>query len=67
MFEDIARSPIVPGANDNLTAVAALVALAERLREDPPAGLRVMLVSCGAEEVIQGGICGFARPALPDA
>ena len=35
MFEDIARSPIVPGANDNLTAVAALVALAERLRAQP--------------------------------
>lgn len=58
---DIARSPIVPGANDNLSAVAALVALAERLSADPPAGLRVMLVSCGAEEVIQGGIYAFAK------
>ncbi|HLJ04271.1 MAG TPA: M28 family peptidase [Solirubrobacteraceae bacterium] len=58
---DIARSPIVPGANDNLSAVAALVALAERLSADPPAGLRVLLVSCGAEEVIQGGIYAFAK------
>ncbi len=33
VFEDVARSPIVPGANDNLTAVAVLVALAERLRD----------------------------------
>src|SRR5271167_4377975 len=37
---DIARSPIVPGANDNLSAVASLVVLAERLREHPIRGLR---------------------------
>ncbi len=64
-FEDIARSPVVPGANDNLTAVAVLVALAERLRAQPVTGLRVLLVSCGAEEVIQGGIYGFARRHFP--
>jgi hypothetical protein len=64
-FEDIARSPVVPGANDNLTAVAVLVALAERLRARPVTGLRVLLVSCGAEEVIQGGIYGFARRHFP--
>ena len=60
-FHDIARSPTVPGANDNLSAVAALIALAERLQATPLAGLRVLLVSCGAEEVIQGGIHGFGR------
>jgi Zn-dependent M28 family amino/carboxypeptidase len=64
-LEDIARSPIVPGANDNLTAVAVLVALAERLRAAPVKGLRVVLASCGAEEVIQGGIYGFARRHFP--
>ncbi|MDQ6730197.1 MAG: M28 family peptidase, partial [Actinomycetota bacterium] len=64
-FEDIARSPIVPGANDNLTAVAVLVALAERLREEPVPGLRVLLASCGAEEVVQGGIYGFAARHFP--
>ena len=37
VFEDVARSPVVPGANDNLTAVAVLVALAERLRATPVA------------------------------
>jgi hypothetical protein len=58
---DIARSPVTPGANDNLSAVAALVALAEQLRADPIAGVRVLLVSLGAEEVIQGGIYGFGR------
>ena len=65
---DIHRSPVVPGANDNLTAVAVLVALAERLRAEPIEGLRVMLLSCGAEEVIQGGINSFAKdhfPSLP--
>jgi Zn-dependent M28 family amino/carboxypeptidase len=64
-FADVARSPIVPGANDNLSAVAVLVALAERLRAQPIAGLRVLLASCGAEEVIQGGIYGFARRHFP--
>jgi hypothetical protein len=59
-FADIARSPVVPGANDNLSAVATLVALAERLRAAPIEGLRVLLVSAGAEEVLQGGIHGFA-------
>ena len=64
-FEDIARSPIVPGANDNLTAVAVQVALAERLRAEPVPGLRVILASCGAEEVVQGGIYGFAARHFP--
>jgi hypothetical protein len=54
---DIARSPIVPGANDNLSA--------ERLREQPVKGLRVLLASCGAEEVLQGGIYGFGRRHFP--
>ena len=60
-FADIARNRIVPGANDNLSGVAALVVLAERLRERPVPGVRVMLVSCGAEEVMQGGITAFVR------
>jgi hypothetical protein len=64
-FQDIARSPIVPGANDNLTAVAVLVALAERLHAEPIPGLRVLLVSCGAEEVIQGGIYSFGARHFP--
>jgi hypothetical protein len=65
---NIHASPVVPGANDNLSGVSVLVALAERLRTEPISGLRVMLVSCGAEEVIQGGINSFAKrhfPTLP--
>jgi hypothetical protein len=56
---DIWRSPTVAGANDNLSGVAALVALAELLRERPVDGLRVLLVSCGAEETLQDGVRAF--------
>jgi hypothetical protein len=65
---DIARNRVVPGANDNLSGVAVLIALAEALRERPLEGLRVLLASCGSEEVLQGGIHGFAArhfPSLP--
>ncbi len=59
LVADVWRSPTVPGANDNLSGVAALVALAELLREQPLPGLRVLLVSCGAEETLQDGIRAF--------
>jgi hypothetical protein len=65
VFADVARRPVSPGANDNLTAVAVLVALSDRLRAEPVEGLRVLLVSCGAEEVLQGGIHGFAARHFP--
>ena len=69
-FADIARHRSVPGANDNLTAVAGIVRLAARLREQPVAGLRVLLVSCGAEEPLQEGMRAFVaahRHELPAA
>ncbi len=47
------------GANDNLSGVAVLAALAERWREAPIEGIRVLLVSAGAEEELQGGIYDF--------
>lgn len=59
LLADVWRGETVPGANDNLSGVACLVALAELLREQPIAGLRVLLVSCGAEETIQDGILAF--------
>jgi len=62
VFADIARSPVVPGANDNLSAVALIVALAERLRVRPVKDIRALLVSLGAEEIPQGGIHGFMAP-----
>jgi hypothetical protein len=49
----------VQGANDNLSGVAALVALAEMLAAEPLPGVRVLLVSCGAEETLQDGIRAF--------
>ena len=55
---DMWRSETVPGANDNLTACAVLVSLAEMLRESPR-DIRVWLVSAGAEETLQDGIRGF--------
>lgn len=56
---EVARNPVSPGANDNLSGVAALVELAELLRERPIAGVRVLIVSCGAEEALQEGIRPF--------
>jgi len=63
-FADIQRSEIVPGANDNLSACAVLVALAEAVRDRPLKGLRIVVASCGAEEVLQGGIHDFAERHL---
>lgn len=58
---DIGARDVVPGANDNLSAVAVLLALAERIRRHPPEGLRVLLVSTGSEESFMEGMQGFAR------
>lgn len=59
LIADIARSETVPGANDNLSGVAALVAIAEALNDSPLRGLQVWLVSAGAEETLQDGIRAF--------
>lgn len=59
LLADVARSPVVAGANDNLSAVAALLSLAERLRERPPLGVRVLLLSTGSEESFMEGMRGF--------
>ncbi len=59
LLADMWRSPTVPGANDNLSGCAVLVALAESLAAEPIPGLRVLLVSCGAEETLQDGIRAF--------
>jgi Zn-dependent M28 family amino/carboxypeptidase len=59
LVADVWRSPTVAGANDNLSGVAALVALAEMLHERPPPTVRVLLASCGAEETLQDGVRAF--------
>jgi hypothetical protein len=59
LVADVWRNATVPGASDNLSGVAALVGLAELNAEQPLEGLRLLLVSCGAEETLQDGIRAF--------
>jgi hypothetical protein len=61
VMTDIGLRAVVPGANDNLSSVGALIALAARLQERPVAGLRVLLVSTGSEESFSEGMQGFGE------
>jgi hypothetical protein len=63
---DIGLHPVVPGANDNLAAVGALLSVAQRLRERPVQGLRVLLVSTGSEESFSEGMQAFGRRHFPE-
>ena len=58
---NIGASRVVPGANDNLSAVGAVVALAHELAERPPEGVRVLLLSTGSEEGFMEGMQAFGR------
>jgi hypothetical protein len=58
---EIGLRDVVPGANDNGTAVVALLALAERLVEEPTAEVRVILLSVGSEESFSEGIKAFGE------
>jgi hypothetical protein len=58
---EIGSRDVVPGANDNGTAVVAELALAERLLADPPRGIRVVLLSVGSEESFSEGIKAFGE------
>jgi hypothetical protein len=60
-FADIGLRDVVPGANDNLSGVAAVLELARALQERPVRGVRVLLVSTGSEESFMEGMRGFAR------
>jgi hypothetical protein len=60
-FADIGAHAVVPGANDNLTAVAVLLELARALHEAPVRGVRILLVSTGSEESFMEGMRGFVR------
>lgn len=66
MMAEIGARPVVPGANDNGTAVVSLVALAQRLREEPVEGIRVVLLSVGAEESFSEGIKAFGERHFPE-
>jgi len=61
VMANIGASRVVPGANDNLSSVAVLVALAHELAERPPEGVRVILLSTGSEEGFMEGMQAFGR------
>jgi hypothetical protein len=68
VFADIGARETVPGANDNVTGVIALLEVARALVEQPTSDVRVMLLSTGSEESILEGVQMFARrhfPTLP--
>jgi hypothetical protein len=58
---EIGSRKVVPGANDNGTAVVSLLALARRLAEHPARGVRVILLSAGAEESFSEGMKAFGE------
>lgn len=62
---EIGSRKVVPGANDNGTAVVSLLALAEQLSERPPESLRVILLSVGSEESFSEGIKAFGERHFP--
>lgn len=65
---DIGLRKSVPAANDNGTAVVALLALSRRFLADPPQGIRVIMLSTGSEESFSEGMKAFGErhfPALP--
>jgi Peptidase family M28 len=63
---DIGRSPVSPGASDNLSAVGVLLGVAEALRSEPLDGVRVLLVSTGSEESFMEGMRRFMDRWAPD-
>jgi acetylornithine deacetylase/succinyl-diaminopimelate desuccinylase-like protein len=63
---EIGLRKVVPGANDNGTAVVSLLALAEQLIERPPESLRVILLSVGSEESFSEGIKAFGERHFDD-
>jgi hypothetical protein len=62
---DIGSRRVVPGANDNATGVAVLVAMARALREQPLERTRVMLVST-SEEANCFGMQAFGERHFPE-
>lgn len=63
---EIGMRKVVPGANDNGSAVVSLLALAEQLAEQPPENLRVILLSVGSEESFSEGMKAFGERHFPE-
>ena len=66
VLSNIGFSSVVPGANDNLSAVGVLLAVADDLSRRSLDGVRVLLVSTGSEESLMEGMRGFARRHFPE-
>jgi hypothetical protein len=58
---DVARTRVSPGANDNASGEAVLLALAERCSHDPPPNLNLWFLSTGSEEGMLGGMRAFLQ------
>jgi hypothetical protein len=63
---DIGLRKVVPGANDNGTAVVSLIELTRRFIADPPPGIRIIVLSVGAEESFSEGIRAFGKRHFGD-
>ncbi|HVD86839.1 MAG TPA: M28 family peptidase [Solirubrobacterales bacterium] len=63
---DVGLRETVPGANDNGAAVITLLALARRFADDPPRGVRVILLSTGSEESFSEGMKAFGERHFPE-
>jgi hypothetical protein len=63
---DIGLRRVVPGANDNLSGVAAQMSVATALAANPPPDLRVILLFPGSEESFQEGMQAWGRRHFPE-
>jgi hypothetical protein len=60
---DVARSPTVPGANDNACAAAGLVELVREFAAEPLERTELIAVATGCEESGMGGAAAWLRRA----
>jgi hypothetical protein len=58
---DIALSDTVPGAYDNASGVATVLAAAQQLHDEPPASLDVSVVLTGSEESLCEGMRAWVK------
>ena len=63
LLADVARSPVVCGANDNLSSVAVLLDIAGRLANRPVAGRSRAAAVDRQRGVVHGGHAGLRRAA----
>ncbi len=59
LMADTRLRSIVPGANDDASGVATVLALARELIANPPKNTEVWFLVTGCEEGIEGGIHAF--------